>query len=57
MVISSMGGLILDRAVAKFDGIAVFQPVMNGVGGNLVSPLLYNFPRHLDLVFFSFSVV
>jgi hypothetical protein len=37
MMISSMGGLILDQAVVKFHGIAVFQPVMNGVGGNLVA--------------------
>jgi solute carrier family 41 len=37
MVISSTGGLILDKAVKKFSGIAVFQPVMNGVGGNLVA--------------------
>ena len=37
MVISSGGGVILDRAVSKFKGIAVFQPVMNGVGGNLVA--------------------
>jgi len=37
MLVSSGGGLILDFAVAKFHGIAVFQPVMNGVGGNLVA--------------------
>ena len=37
MLISSVGGLILDLAVVKFHGIAVFQPVMNGVGGNLVA--------------------
>ncbi|ELT98347.1 hypothetical protein CAPTEDRAFT_158449 [Capitella teleta] len=37
MVISSVGGLILDFAVSKFPGIAVFQPVINGVGGNLVA--------------------
>merc|ERR1712130_606577 len=29
--------LILDFAVARWRGIAVFQPVMNGVGGNLVA--------------------
>lgn len=33
----STGGLILDFAVNKFYGIAVFSPVMNGVGGNLVA--------------------
>ena len=37
MLISSGGGLILDLAVDRFKGIAVFQPVMNGVGGNLVA--------------------
>ncbi|XP_064605028.1 solute carrier family 41 member 1-like [Liolophura sinensis] len=37
MVISSIGGLILDFAVSAYDGIAVFQPVINGVGGNLVA--------------------
>ena len=37
MLISSGGGLILDLAVVRFPGIAVFQPVMNGVGGNLVA--------------------
>ncbi|XP_046405170.1 solute carrier family 41 member 1-like [Ischnura elegans] len=37
MVISSVGGLILDFTVANFKGIAVFQPVINGVGGNLVA--------------------
>jgi len=37
MLVSSGGGLILDYAVARFHGIAVFQPVMNGVGGNLVA--------------------
>lgn len=37
MVISSIGGLILDYAVSRYEGIAVFQPVVNGVGGNLVA--------------------
>jgi solute carrier family 41 len=37
MLISSMGGLILDFMVSRFEGIAVFQPVINGVGGNLVA--------------------
>jgi len=37
MSISSLGGLILNKAVNKFSGIAVFQPVFNGVGGNLVA--------------------
>ncbi len=37
MMISSFGGLILDFAVKRFSGVAVFQPVINGVGGNLVA--------------------
>jgi len=37
MLISSGGGFILKGAAARFPGIAVFQPVMNGVGGNLVA--------------------
>jgi solute carrier family 41 len=32
-----VGGLILDFMVFRFEGIAVFQPVINGVGGNLVA--------------------
>lgn len=35
--VCSTGGLILDYAVDKYHGIAVFSPVMNGVGGNLVA--------------------
>ncbi|KAK9890404.1 hypothetical protein WA026_010495 [Henosepilachna vigintioctopunctata] len=37
MLISSIGGLILDFMVSRFEGIAVFQPLVNGVGGNLVA--------------------
>ncbi|CAG0913426.1 unnamed protein product [Notodromas monacha] len=37
MVISSFGGLILDLAIVSYKGIAVFQPVINGVGGNLAA--------------------
>ncbi|XP_041048048.1 solute carrier family 41 member 1 isoform X2 [Carcharodon carcharias] len=39
MSISSVGGLILDKTVTnpKFEGMAVFTPVINGVGGNLVA--------------------
>lgn len=33
----SLGGLILDYTVSSYKGIAVFQPVINGVGGNLVA--------------------
>ncbi|XP_066995133.1 solute carrier family 41 member 1 isoform X2 [Anabrus simplex] len=37
MLISTFGGLILGILMASYSGIAIFQPVMNGVGGNLVS--------------------
>jgi len=37
MGISSIGGFILDFAVSANPGIAVFSPVVNGVGGNLVA--------------------
>lgn len=37
MGISSTGGFIMGFALDAFDDIAVFQPVVNGVGGNLVA--------------------
>lgn len=37
MIISSIGGLILDYTVSQYRGIAVFQLVINGIGGNLVA--------------------
>lgn len=37
LFISGMGGLVLDRAVDIFHGFVVFQPIINGIGGNLVS--------------------
>jgi solute carrier family 41 len=37
MIISSIGGIILDKSIAIFKGIAPYQPVINGVGGNLVA--------------------
>ena len=37
MGISSVGGFILRITVNIYKGIAVFQPVINGVGGNLVA--------------------
>lgn len=32
-----LGGLVLDAAVGVYDGFVVFQPIINGIGGNLVS--------------------
>ncbi len=36
MVISSLGGAILNQAIEEYPNIAMFQPVINGVAGNLV---------------------
>jgi len=36
MFISSLGGAILNFAIEEFPNIAMFQPVINGVAGNLV---------------------
>ena len=47
MLLSSGGGLILEYAVDAFNGIAVFQPVMNGVGGNLVAVQASRMSTHL----------
>ncbi|XP_031628354.1 solute carrier family 41 member 2 isoform X2 [Contarinia nasturtii] len=37
LFISGMGGLVLDATVDIFKGFVVFQPIINGIGGNLVS--------------------
>ncbi|XP_046835459.1 solute carrier family 41 member 3-like isoform X2 [Vespa crabro] len=37
LFISGLGGLILNEVVDKFKGFVVFQPIINGIGGNLVS--------------------
>ncbi|CAI4221340.1 unnamed protein product [Auanema sp. JU1783] len=37
MLISSGGGFILENAIREFSSMAVFQPVINGVGGNLAA--------------------
>ncbi|XP_073833894.1 solute carrier family 41 member 1 isoform X1 [Musca autumnalis] len=37
LCISGLGGLVLDAAVDVFNGFVVFQPIINGIGGNLVS--------------------
>ena len=38
-IVCSTGGLILDYAVAKYRGIAVFSPVMNGTFPFCISKL------------------
>lgn len=35
-----MAGVILEFAIHDFPGIAIYQPVVNGVGGNIVSYFL-----------------
>lgn len=37
MVISSVAGFVFDIAVGFFETIAVVQPIINGVGGNLIA--------------------
>ncbi|CRK87752.1 CLUMA_CG001554, isoform A [Clunio marinus] len=37
LFISGTGGLVLERSVGEFSGYVVFQPIINGIGGNLVS--------------------
>lgn len=51
MVISSSGGFIMSFAVQIYKDIAVFQPVVNGVGGNLVAI----FASRLSTAFFRTS--
>jgi len=33
----SGGGLLLDLADQRYTGVALYQPVINGIGGNIVS--------------------
>ncbi|RWS15351.1 Solute carrier family 41 member 2-like protein [Dinothrombium tinctorium] len=37
MLLQNTGGLIMHSALDKFERLAAFQPVINGVGGNLVA--------------------
>ena len=37
MVISSLGGTILNQTIIRFPKVAAYQPVINGVAGNLVA--------------------
>lgn len=37
LFISGLGGLVLDSTIGMFHGFVVFQPIINGIGGNLVS--------------------
>ena len=35
LLLSSLAGLVLKRAIRAFKSIAIYQPVVNGVGSNL----------------------
>ncbi|XP_065350310.1 solute carrier family 41 member 1-like [Cloeon dipterum] len=37
MLVQTSAGLILDRVTARSPGVAIFQPAVNGVAGNLVA--------------------
>ncbi|KAG5668150.1 hypothetical protein PVAND_016102 [Polypedilum vanderplanki] len=37
LIISGVGGIVLKNAVNQFNGFVVFKPIINGIGGNLVS--------------------
>ncbi|XP_029041639.1 solute carrier family 41 member 1-like isoform X1 [Osmia bicornis bicornis] len=37
LCISGFGGLVLDQVIDEFEGFVIFQPIINGIGGNLVS--------------------
>ncbi|XP_036433528.1 solute carrier family 41 member 2 [Colossoma macropomum] len=51
MLISSIGGLILDKTVSdpNLAGIVVYTPVINGIGGNLVAIQSSRISTHLHL--------
>ncbi|XP_039988435.1 solute carrier family 41 member 2 isoform X2 [Xiphias gladius] len=53
MVISSIGGLVLDKSVSdpNLAGIIVYAPVINGIGGNLVSIQSSRISTNLHLKF------
>ncbi|XP_011637373.2 solute carrier family 41 member 3-like [Pogonomyrmex barbatus] len=37
LLISGGGGIVLEKMITEYPGSEVFQPVINGIGGNLVS--------------------
>lgn len=39
LIIACFGGFILETAVSRFSSIALYQPVINGMGGNLAAVL------------------
>ena len=53
MLISSASGIILERAIKVYKGIAIYQPVVNGIGGNLVAI----YASRLSTVLFETSIM
>jgi len=49
MIISSGGGFILDSALSSNPGVAVFAPLINGVGGNLAAVFSSRLSTNLHL--------
>ncbi|XP_063389758.1 solute carrier family 41 member 2 isoform X3 [Cydia fagiglandana] len=47
LFISGIGGIVLDQAVDRFTGYEVFQPIVNGIGGNLVCVQSSRLATHL----------
>ncbi|KAI5645946.1 divalent cation transporter domain-containing protein [Phthorimaea operculella] len=47
LFISGVGGIVLDQAVDRFRGYEVFQPIVNGIGGNLVCVQSSRLATHL----------
>ncbi|XP_048000299.1 solute carrier family 41 member 2-like isoform X2 [Leguminivora glycinivorella] len=47
LFISGVGGIVLDQAVDRFTGYEVFQPIVNGIGGNLVCVQSSRLATHL----------
>lgn len=47
MVISSFGGTILNQTIIKYPKVAAYQPVINGVAGNLVAVNASRISTHL----------
>ncbi|KPJ19568.1 Solute carrier family 41 member 1 [Papilio machaon] len=47
LFISGIGGIVLDQAVEKYQGYEVFQPIVNGIGGNLVCVQSSRLTTHL----------
>ncbi|CAK1595506.1 unnamed protein product [Parnassius mnemosyne] len=47
LFISGIGGIVLDQAVEQYPGYEVFQPIVNGIGGNLVCVQSSRLTTHL----------